>query len=31
MLMRIIDWLLDGLFMIVFLAMVVMGTLIMGA
>lgn len=31
MLTRVIDWLLDGLFMIVFLAAVVMGTLIMGA
>ena len=29
--MRVVDWVLDGLFMIVFLAMVVMGTLIMGA
>jgi hypothetical protein len=31
MLMRVIDWVLDGLFMIVFLVMVVMATLLMGA
>ena len=29
--MRVIDWVLDGLFMIVFLVMVVMATLLMGA
>ena len=31
MLVRLIGWLLDGLFMIVFLAMVVMATFIIGA